>query len=150
MKLLAFGLTLMILYAMSSSAQDTDRKHIVTKRTAELKLPFSDGVMVGNTLYIAGHIGLDSKTGKPPASAEDEAKIALDEIKQLLESAGMTMDDVVSMQVFCPDLSLFERFNSVYRSYFHEPYPARAFLGSGPLLLGARFEIMGIAVKRAK
>jgi reactive intermediate/imine deaminase len=150
MKMLAFGLTMVFLFAMASSAQDSDRKHIVTKRTAELKLPFSDGVLVGNTLYIAGHIGLDPKTGKPPASAEEEVKIAMNEIKQLVESEGMSMDDMVSMQVFCPDLSLYDTFNTVYRSYFHEPYPARAFLGSGPLLRGGRFEIMGIAVKHAK
>jgi len=150
MKLLTLLLLVLLLNTFSSAADDSDRKHITMKRAAEMKLPFSDGVLVGNTLYVAGHLGLDPKTSKPPSSAEEEAKLALDGIKEVLESQGMTMDDLVSVQVFCSDLSLFETFNGVYRTYFHEPYPARAFLGSGPLLLGAKFEVMGIAVKRAK
>jgi len=150
MKLLLLGLLVLSLFAISSAADDSGRKHIVMKRAAEMKLPFSDGVLVGNTLYVAGHLGLDPKTGTPPATAEDEAKFALDGIKEVLENAGMTMDDLVSVQVFCSDLSLYDTFNTVYRTYFREPYPARAFLGSGPLLRGARFEVMGIAVKGRK
>jgi tetratricopeptide (TPR) repeat protein len=68
------------------------------------RLPFSEGVLVGNTLCIAGHIGLDPKTDMPPTSAEHEAKLLMDGIKQTVESAGLSMDDVVSMQVFCTDL----------------------------------------------
>jgi enamine deaminase RidA (YjgF/YER057c/UK114 family) len=62
----------------------------------------------------------------------------------------MTMDDFVMVQVSCPDLSLYDIFNKVYRTYFHAPYPARAFLGSGKLLRDAHFEVLGIAVKRKK
>lgn len=58
------------------------------------------------------------------------------------------MDDLVSMQVFCPDLSLYDKFNEIYRTYFTRHFPARAFIGSGPLLRGARFEAQGIAGKR--
>jgi 2-iminobutanoate/2-iminopropanoate deaminase len=150
MKLLMAGLVLLLLLAISSAADDSGRKHVVTKSTAQLKLPFSDAVLVGDTLYIAGHLGLDPKTGKPPASAEEEARFALDGIKEAVDEAGMTMDDLASVQVFCSDLSLYDTFNTVYRTYFHGPYPARAFLGSGALLRGARFEITGIAVKKAK
>jgi enamine deaminase RidA (YjgF/YER057c/UK114 family) len=57
------------------------------------------------------------------------------------------MDDLIFVQVFCPDVSLFDRFNRAYRSYFRADFPARAFLGSGPLLFGARFELQAIAVK---
>ena len=60
----------------------------------------------------------------------------------------MTMDDLVSVQVFSPDVSLWERFNGEYLKRFSSELPARAFLGSGPLLMGARFEMMGVAVKR--
>ena len=62
--------------------------------------------------------------------------------------AGATMDDLVAVRVFCPDLSLYEQFNEVYRSYFADGFPTRSFIGSGPLLRGSRFEINGIAVKR--
>ena len=59
----------------------------------------------------------------------------------------MTMDDLVSVQVFCSDVALYDDFNAVYRTYFTGDPPARAFLGAGTLLRGARFEVMGIAVR---
>jgi len=71
----------------------------------------------------------------------------LDAVRDTLARAGLSMDDLVMVQVFASDVSLFERFNSVYRTYFTRNYPARAFIGSGPLLLMARFEMLGIAVK---
>lgn len=131
------------------AAGAADRKYIVNPRAGDMKgLPFSDGVLVGNTLYIAGHIGLDPKTGMPPTSAEQEARIAMDGIKQTVESAGLTMDDVVSIQVFCTDLKLYETFNGVYKTYFRGDYPARAFIGAASLLRGGKFEVTGIAVKK--
>jgi len=102
----------------------------------------------GNTLYIAGHIGIDSKTGQPPVSPEDEARLVMDMTKQTVESAGMSMDDVVSIQIFCTDLKLYETFNAVYKTYFHGKFPARAFIGTNKLLRDGRFEVTGIAVKK--
>jgi 2-iminobutanoate/2-iminopropanoate deaminase len=111
-------------------------------------LPFSDAVLVGDTLYLAGRIGVDPETGKPPAELDKEIRLLLDGTKATLKEAGMTMDDLVSVQVFCPDLSLYEKFNEIYRTYFIKDFPARAFIGSGPLLRGGRFEVQGIAVRR--
>lgn len=113
-------------------------------------MPFSNGVMAGNTFYMSGHIGLDAATKKPPADAEQEARLMLDAFRETLSRAKLGMDDLVFVQVFCSDVSLFERFNAVYRTYFAREFPARAFIGSGPLLFGARFEIQGIAVKSAR
>ena len=147
---LGLVLAVLVLFTVSSSAADSDRKHIVLKPSAARSaFPFSDAVLVGNTLYIAGTIGFD-KTGKPPAAADEEARLALDGIKQVVESEGMTMDDLVSVQVFCTDLSLYDTFNGVYRTYFHGPFPARAFLGAASLIRGAHFEVLGVAVKPAK
>ncbi|HLV85660.1 MAG TPA: Rid family hydrolase [Candidatus Sulfotelmatobacter sp.] len=137
-----------VLICASTSAQD--RKFIVKSRASGLNaLPFSDAVVVGNTLYIAGHIGLDSK-GQPPASAEDEARMVMDSVKQTVEQAGFTMEDIVSVQIFCTDLKLYDTFNSVYKTYFHGDFPARAFIGTNNLVRNGRFEVMGIAIKRAK
>ena len=133
------------------AAGAADRKYIVKPRPADMKsLPFSDGVLVSNTLYIAGHIGLDTKTGLPPASAEDEARMVMEGIKQTVESAGLSMDEVVSIQVFCTDLKLYDTFNGVYKTYFHGDYPARAFVGASNLLRGGRFEVTGMAVKKSQ
>lgn len=131
------------------AAGAADRKYVVKPRPSDMKaLPFSDGVLVGDTLYIAGHIGLDPKTGAPPASAEDEARMVMDGVKSTVELAGLTMDDVVSVQVFCTDLKFYETFNSVYKTYFHGDYPARAFIGAEKLLRGGRYEVLGVAVRK--
>lgn len=122
-------------------------KRIRSERTKRANLPFSDAVWHGDTLYLSGHIGLDTKTGRPPATAEEEARLVMDGVKRTLESAGLTMDDLLSVQIFCSDVSLFEAFNVVYRTYFKTEFPARAFLGSGKLLFDARFEVQGIAGK---
>ena len=99
-------------------------------------------MLAGDTLYLAGAIGVDPATGKPPDDVREEIRIVLDSMKQRLEMVGMTMDDLVMVQVFCPDLSLYGQFNDIYRTYFTDHYPARAFLGSGPLLRGGRFEVV--------
>ncbi|HJU75302.1 MAG TPA: Rid family hydrolase [Gemmatimonadaceae bacterium] len=109
--------------------------------------PFSGGVLVGNTFYLAGKIGL-TPDRRVPATPAEEARLVLDDVKATLEKVGMTMDDLVSVQVFCSDVSHYDAFNRVYRTYFKKEFPARAFLGSGPLLFGARFEVQGIAVRR--
>jgi reactive intermediate/imine deaminase len=122
-------------------------RHIVLPSRTDT-LPYSDGVLVGNTLYLAGRIGIDPQTGKPPEDVEKEIRLLLDGMKTTLAAADMTMDNLVSVQVFCPDLSLYEKFNEIYRTYFIKDFPARAFIGSGPLLRGGRFEAQGIAVRR--
>jgi 2-iminobutanoate/2-iminopropanoate deaminase len=125
-----------------------EHKRIVLERPVGNDAPFSEAVLAGDTLYIGGHIGLDPKTGKPGATPEEEARLMLDSFKRTIEAAGMSMDDLVAVQVFCSDVTLFDVFNSVYRTYFQGAYPSRAFLGSGKLLFDARFEVQGIAVKR--
>jgi 2-iminobutanoate/2-iminopropanoate deaminase len=145
-----FAFFLSLLLSISLLAAATDRKHVVLDQSARRSaFPFSDAVVVGDTLYVAGTIGFD-QDGKLPASAEEEAKLAMDRVKRVLESQGMSMDDLVSVQVFCTDLSLYDKFNGVYRAYFHEQFPARAFLGAASLIRGAHFEVMGVAVKQGK
>lgn len=139
----------MAFLAVSLSATASDRKYIVNSRSDDRKgLPFSEAVLVGNTLYIAGHIGLDPKTNQAPADAEQEAHLVMDGIKKTVENAGFTMDDVVSMQIFCTDLKLYDTFNNVYKTYFHGDFPARAFIGTNTLLRNGHYEVMGIAIKR--
>ena len=108
---------------------------------------FSAAVLVGNTLYLSGHIAL-TEAKKVPDTAEGEARLLLDQFQATLASAGMNMDDLVMVQILCSDLSLYATFNKIYRSYFQKEFPARAFLGTNQLLYNARFEILGVAVKR--
>ncbi len=116
--------------------------------TSNPAMPFADAVLVdGKTLYLSGRIGLLEGRGAVPDSAEEEARLVLDDVRRVLAMAGMHMEDLVQLQVFCSDVSLWERFNAVYRTYFTGQLPPRAFLGSGALLFGARFELQGVAVK---
>jgi len=136
----------LLLVPVLLSAQPTPRLHLNSKVAQERHLPFSSGVLVGNTLYLSGVTGVDPTT-KGPVTPEEEARLVMNQVKQVVEQAGMTMDDVVSVQVFCTDLSNYDAFNGVYKTYFHGDYPARAFLGASKLLFGARYEVMGIAIR---
>jgi 2-iminobutanoate/2-iminopropanoate deaminase len=141
----------MMLMACCIAVGASDRKYVVKPRSGERKgLPFSDAVLSGNTLFVAGHIGLDPKTDLPPATPEEEARLVMEGVKQTVESAGFAMDDMVSIQVFCTDLKFYETFNAVYKTYFHGDYPARAFVGIDKLLRGGRYEVMGTAVKKSQ
>jgi 2-iminobutanoate/2-iminopropanoate deaminase len=114
-----------------------------------VQAPFSDGILAGNTLYLAGRIGLDPKTGQAPAAIEDEIKLMLDSLKGTLTQAGMSMDDLVYVQIACTDLSLFDKFNGIYKGYFTtKDLPAREFIGAAALLRGGHFELQAIAVRR--
>jgi len=137
------------LVAVSVTPVLAQRKYIPHPQPADAKpLPFSDAVLVSNTLFIAGHIGIDAKTGMAPADAEEEARLVMDGIKKTVENAGLSMDDIVSMQIFCTDLKYYDTFNAVYKTYFHDNFPARAFVGTDKLLRNGKFEVLGIAVKR--
>lgn len=145
----SFAVSLTLLFATSTGLEaQTARRYIEPRMASDTAaLPFSAGVLIGNTLYLAGKIGLTPDRRIPSTPAE-EARLVMDDVRRTLEAAGMSMDDLVSVQVFCSDVSHYDAFNRVYRTYFTKEFPARAFLGSGPLLFGARFEVQGIAVKR--
>jgi 2-iminobutanoate/2-iminopropanoate deaminase len=140
-------LLLAVALPLACPAQQPERKHFQSKLAVQRHLPFSSAVLVGNTLYIAGTTGVSPENAGKPLSAEAEARSVMDQIKGLVKQSGMTMDDIVSVQVFCTDLANYDAFNRVYRTYFHGKYPARAFVGVSKLLFGARYEVMGIAVK---
>ncbi|MDP6687617.1 MAG: Rid family hydrolase [Acidobacteriota bacterium] len=110
--------------------------------------PYSNMVVHGDTVYLAGAIGRDPETGEVPEDVEEEIRIVLDSMKGRLERVGMSMNDLVTVQVFCPDLTLYDTFNNIYRTYFDGHFPARAFIGSGPLLSDGRFEVLGTAIRQ--
>ncbi len=137
-----------VLLAQRSVPHKAAHRRYINLPGRTVQAPFSDAVLVGDTLYLAGSIGLDPKTGKPPDDPEEEARIMLEHFKVTLAEAGMAMDDLVWVQVFCSDIALYDKFNGIYRGYFTGDFPARAFVGSGRLLRGGRFEMNAIAVKR--
>src|SRR5437879_13500313 len=98
---------------MSAPAPQTKRR-VINRPGRTVQAPFSEAILTGETLYLSGQIGLDPKTGQPPADIEQEVHLLLDGIKGTLAEAGMPMVDHVSVQVVCSDLYLFAYFKGVY------------------------------------
>ena len=147
-RLLSAALILFAFAALSTVTPAPGRKTIGPRTPDDPDaLPFSGAVQVGKTVYLSGVLGL-TPDRTVPDDPKEEARIALDQMKATLKEAGMTMDDLATVQIFCSDVSHYAAFNSVYRTYFEKEFPARAFIGSGRLLFDARFEIQGVAVKR--
>ena len=129
----------------TKSAAPATKRQYVMRPGRTIDLPFSDGVWAGSTFYLSGHLGIDRATGRPPENVEDEIRVMLDTFKATLAAGKLGMQNLVYVQIFCSDVSLFATFNTIYRTYFGKNYPTRAFIGSGTLLFGAHFEIQGIA-----
>ena len=109
-------------------------------------LPFSNGIVVGDTLYVAGQEGLEG--GKPvPGGIEAETRAALEAIRKIVTAAGFEMSDVATVNVYLADLDDFGKMNNVYKTFFPEPRPARATVQVARLVNDARVEISAVAVK---
>ena len=103
-----------LLVSVSVNAQS---KSYVNPSSAEGGgLPFSGAVMEDNTLYLSGMLGLID--GEVPSTPEEETRLIMEQFKVTLAEAGMTMDDLVSVTIYCSDVSHYAAFNSVYRTYF--------------------------------
>ena len=98
---------------MTDSTESSGAPRAINLPTRKSSAAFSDAVMAGNTLYISGRLGLELSTGRPPASAEQEARNVLDDLRSVLREAHLTMDDLVNVQIFCPDITLYDTFNQV-------------------------------------
>lgn len=110
--------------------------------------PYSQAIMAGNTLYLAGQIAIDPATNQvKPGTIEEETKLVLDNLKAVIEAAGMTMANVVSTTVFMADLNEFPRMNAVYATYFPANPPARATVQVARLPRDVKVEIAAVAVK---
>jgi reactive intermediate/imine deaminase len=140
-------LCLVLVPALPAAESGTERQVFKHPKADAMGLPFSDAVLVGNTLYLSGNGGIDMETMTVPEDPKEEARLMMENIRATLAQADMGFDDLVSVTVYCSDLSLYGAFNEVYKTYFSGDFPARAFIGSGPLLFGMRFEMQAIAVR---
>ena len=105
--------------------------------------PFSPAVRVGNMLYLSGQIGTPDATSASvvPGGIEAETRQTLENIKDVLQRTGSSMDRVVKCTVMMADMREWDRMNVVYATYFPKNKPARSALGANGLALGARVEI---------
>jgi 2-iminobutanoate/2-iminopropanoate deaminase len=124
------------------------RTRIETPDAPEAIGPYSQGVQVGNTLYLAGQLPLDPTTGAiVEGGITEETRQVMDNLGAVLEAAGYTFDQVVQSQVFLTSLEDFPAMNEVYASYFGAIPPARATVGVAALPRSARVEILMVAVR---
>lgn len=113
-------------------------------------LPFSDAIMVGNTLYIAGQEGTDDSGKLAAGGIAGETKAALANIEKVAKAAGFEVKDIVNVTVFLADIHEFGDMNGVYKTFMPDPKPARATVQVAALVNNARIEISAIAVKTPK
>ena len=111
-------------------------------------LPFSDGIVAGNTLYVAGQEGTDDAGKLASGGIGPETTAALENIHKVLKAAGFELKDVVNVTVFLADIHEFGDMNKVYKSVMPDPKPARATIQAAALVNNARVEISAIAVKQ--
>jgi 2-iminobutanoate/2-iminopropanoate deaminase len=109
-------------------------------------LPFSNGILVGNTLYVAGTQGTDAN-GKLEPGIEAQTRAALELIRKIVQGGGMSMGNVVAVNVYLADIHEFSKMNSMYKTFFPNPKPTRTTVQVAGLVNGARIEISAIAVK---
>ena len=111
-------------------------------------LPFSDGIVAGNTLYVAGQQGLDASGKLVPGGIGPETKATLETIEKVVKAAGFELKDIVSVNVYLADINEFGDMNKVYKAFLPDPKPARTTIQAGALVNHARIEISVIAVKQ--
>ena len=109
--------------------------------------PYCHAKLAGGTLYTSGQLGLIPATGELAQGVEAQAAQALDNLKAVLEAAGMGLEDVVKTTVFLADMNDFAAINAVYAKYFPGEAPARSCVQVAALPKGGLFEIEAVAVK---
>lgn len=123
------------------------KKQIVTKNAPGAVGPYSQAIVVGNTLYVSGQIPLNPDTGELVTEIGAAAQQVLENLQAILAAADYSMDDVVKTVVYLADIDNFVKVNEIYAKYFREPYPARSCVAVKDLPKGALLEIECIAVK---
>ena len=120
------------------------RKIVHTEQAPKAIGTYSQAVRCGNTVYLAGQIGLDPTTMEMVAGIGPQIHRVFDNIKAVAAAAGGGMGDIVKLTVYLTDLSHFALVNEIMATYFTAPYPARAALGVASLPRGALVEVDAI------
>jgi 2-iminobutanoate/2-iminopropanoate deaminase len=136
------------LFVLAGTLTGAAKERRVIKMPGTEGLPFSDGVIAGNTLYVAGQEGIDDQGKLPAGGIGPETLAALGNIEKVVRAAGFDLKDVVSVTVFLADIHEFPEMNKAYKTIMPDPKPARATVQVAALVNNARIEISAIAVKR--
>lgn len=111
-------------------------------------LPFSRGILAGDTFYLSGSIGFDERENKVVAGGiEAETRKAIENLEIVLREGGMDLTHVVKVTAYLADINDYEKFNRVYGEYFSDHLPTRETVAVSGLALGAKIELSFIAVR---
>jgi 2-iminobutanoate/2-iminopropanoate deaminase len=125
------------------------KEAIATTQAPQAIGPYSQAVRVGSWLFVSGQIGLNPSSGELVAGGVvAETTRVLHNLREVLNAAGASLDDVVRTTIYLVDLSDFGRVNEAYAAFFRAPYPARATVGVAALPRSAHVEIDAIAMIR--
>lgn len=145
---LGFVLTSCVVLGTTGCAIAPAKDAVSTKDAPAAIGPYSQGIKVGSTLFLAGQIAIDPKTNQFVAgSIEEQTALTLENLKAVAAAGGMAMADIVSTSVFLKDLNDFAKMNAVYATYFKDKPPARATVQVARLPRDALIEISAIAAK---
>jgi len=122
------------------------KKEIVTSKAPAAVGAYSQAVRNGNMVFASGQIPLNPATGEMAETAAEQAKQSMENIKAILEEAGLTFANVVKTTVLLTDMNDFAAVNEVYASYFEKPYPARSCFAVRGIPKGCKLEIEVIAM----
>ena len=111
-------------------------------------LPFSASISRNGLVFTSGQIYLTTEGRLLEGTIEEQVHQIMKNLQVILEKAGVTFADVVKSTIYMTDMSLYDKVNEVYASYFKEPYPARETVCVKELPLGAKIEISMVAVKQ--
>jgi len=137
-----------LLLSGDSRVMTAGRRAIRPEKAPNTGLPFSPGILVGNTLYVSGHLGRDPVSSKlVPGGIEAETRQSIANVREVLKAAGMDFQNVASVTVYITNFDDFAKFNTVYRQFFPNDPPARATVQVSALNDGAHVELQMIAVK---
>jgi 2-iminobutanoate/2-iminopropanoate deaminase len=141
-----FVITIVVGFVVATPAAQAQEHKAINLSTAR-GLPFSDGIVAGNTLYVAGQEGSDDSGKLIAGGIGPETTAALQNIEKVLKAAGFKMKDIVNVTVYLADIHEFPDMNKVYKTVMPDPKPARATVQVAALVNNARIEISAIAVK---
>lgn len=138
----------LVLVALTVTPASHAQQKKAINLSSENNLPFSDGIVVGNSLYIAGQQGQDASGKLVPGGIAPETKAALETIEKVIKKAGFKLSDIVSVNVYLADINEFGDMNNVYKAFLPNPKPARTTIQAAVLVNHARIEISAIAVRQ--
>lgn len=121
---------------------------IATEKAPGAIGPYSQAIEIGDFVFTSGQIPIDPATGAMPEGIEAQTRQSLTNVQNILEAAGLSLDNVVKTTVFLADMSLFAPMNAVYAEFFKAPYPARSAVAVREIPKGALVEVETIAVKK--